>query len=243
MPHFGVETAQARMQRVNQRDRQRILEIGLDRSNIGRGRPQPRGQRLGRAVKSVDIVVGKVEPVAHFFPRQSRGAAAFARQRLVDHLQPLLGAAVGLVQRDETIGQQRLLLRGAGKLGRVHWFGEQRIGVGLTQRGQPGLAFARADLAPVERKGTAQPLDQSGGEGAIVMFQLREVGRADSQQLPHRRLVKPPLRAQRLQSLSREYSALGHGETSSASPRLRVNQSDHAETRRIIGTSRVFCKI
>ena len=87
------------------------------------------------------------------------------------------------MQRDEPFGQRGLLLGKAGELRGIERFGEQRIGIGLAQRRQPGFGVARADLAPVEREGAAEPLDQHRGERAVVVLQLREVGRTDRQQL------------------------------------------------------------
>ena len=74
------------MRGIDQRDRQRVLEVSLDRAGFGRQRAQPCGERLGRAVDAVDIVAGQVEPVAHFLPRQAGNPAGFGRQRLIDHL-------------------------------------------------------------------------------------------------------------------------------------------------------------
>ena len=198
--HFRVIAAQPGLPGIDQRDRQRVLEVGLDRPGRGgcAASAQLPGQRLGRAIQAVDIVVFEVEPVAHFLPRQAGDRSGFGRKRLVHHGQPLAGPAIGLVQGNEPLGQQGLLLGKAGQLRGVHRLGKQRVGIGLAQRGEPGFGISGADLAPVERKGAAEALDQRGGQRAVVVLQLREIGRADRQQFPHGGLVQTPLRAQRL---------------------------------------------
>ncbi len=64
------------------------------------------------------------------------------------------------MERDEAVGQHGLLFGKAGELRGVHRLGKQRIGIGLAQRRQPRLRLTRANLAPVEREGAREALDQ-----------------------------------------------------------------------------------
>src|SRR3546814_11029907 len=92
-------------------------------------------QRLGRAVDAVDIIARVVKPVAHLLPRQAAALGGAAGQRLVDDLEPLPGAAIGGVKRDELIGELWLLERGAFKLPRGQRpCREERVGRRLAPR-------------------------------------------------------------------------------------------------------------
>ena len=102
------------------------------------------------------------------------------------------------MQHNEPLGQSGLLFGQPSELRRVEGFRKQRIGIGLAQRRQPGLALTRPNLAPIERKGSRQPLHQRRSQRPVIMLQLRQVRSGYPQQLAHRRLIKPPLRAQRL---------------------------------------------
>ena len=208
--HFRVIGPQPRLPRIDQRNGQRALQIALNRRRIGGRGAKPGGQVLGRAVQAVDVIVGQVEPVAHFFPGQAGHAARFARQRLVHHLQPLARTAIGFVQGNEPLGQSWLLLGKAGQLGGIQRFGKQRIGIGFAQGSQPGFGIARANLAPVKREGAAQPLDQPRGQRPVIVLQLREVRGADRQPCGQLSLLKAMLGTDGPQARSGKQAARCH---------------------------------
>src|SRR5690606_38609766 len=97
-------------------------------------------------------------------------------------LEPLSGAAIGGVERDELVGELRLLERGAFELvWRDGRGGEQRIGGGLAQRaGAPGARIG-GDLFPFEREQPLQSAEQRRGQRAVVMLDLAEIGGRDAE--------------------------------------------------------------
>ena len=141
-----------------------------------------RGEAFGGAVDSVDVIVAIVEEIAHLLPGACRDGAAFAPQSLIERGQPLMGLAVGRVQFQE----------GAGKGGRVgahkpqvgqgrRGISEDRIGQRLAHvRDQP-FGIARAKLGHVEAELLHEAKHHAGGDRAIVVLHLVEIGQRNAE--------------------------------------------------------------
>jgi len=95
-------------------------------------------------------------------------------------------------------------------LGGVQRLGKERIGIGLAQRSEPGFGITRANLAPIEREGPAEPLDQRRGKRTVVILQLRQVGGADRQSRGQLRLLEAMLGPDRPKARSGEEAARRH---------------------------------
>ena len=162
-------------------------------------------QRLGRPVQTVDIVVGEVEPVAHFLPRKARGSGAFAGQGVVEHLQASTAPAIFFVERNEPVGELGRLLREANQLGIGDVLRKQRVCVGLAQRRQTQFSRVGGDRLPVERKHGGQTLENRCRQRALVVFQLREVAGAQRQRPREISLAHPAVRPESGQPFSGEY--------------------------------------
>lgn len=161
-----------------------------------------------------------MEPVTHFLPRQAAALGGAAGQRLVDDLEPLPGAAIGGVERDELVGELRLLQRRAFELfGGQRCGGEQRVGGGFAQR--PGATIARVggDFLPFEREQLLQAVEERGGQRAVVMLDLAEVGGRDGERSGEVGLLDAAILAQGFEARASEDAVTGYAN-------LRVSQGE-----------------
>ena len=177
------------------------------------------GQCFGIAVDAVHVVVGEVEPVAHFLPWQAAagdlGAAEVCADGFVEHFEALAAFGEEAVERDEAFGELRELAGEALDLIGGHAAGKLRIGQRLAQRFREGIGFRRSKIGPVDGKGGAQCIGERRGEVALVGFELREIGRADAERGGHFGLPQPAPRAQRSQCLSCKDSPVCHARENS----------------------------
>ena len=184
MAHRRVEIAQALRLGINDRDAERIAQPPFDRLDRGRGvfAAQLPRQRFGGAVDAVDIIARIVKPVAHLLPRQAAALGRAAGQRLVDDLEALPGAAIGGVERDELVGELRLLQRGALEL-----FGGQggaaNSGSAAASRSAPARRSPASAATSSHSSGNSfcSAVEEGGGQRAVVMLDLAEIGGRDAE--------------------------------------------------------------
>ncbi|KAG5722280.1 hypothetical protein E4T56_gene3103, partial [Termitomyces sp. T112] len=153
---------------------------GVGRGQMARQGP---GHGLGAGIDEMDVIVGQMEPVAYLLPRQASARnAAVEMGELLGKLGALVGHTLDL------IGGQ---------------VAQQRVGGGLQQFGDDGFDRSFGHIGPVHREDLAHPFGQRQSHGPRVIFQLREIGRADPQPLRQRALFQAMILAQGLEESPR----------------------------------------
>jgi hypothetical protein len=142
------------------------------------------GEAFGGAVDGVDVVVAIVEEVAHLLPG-GWGAAvlsAILSQRLVERGEAFMGLAIGAVQVEEGAGERRRVGGGEAQVReRRGGVGEDGIGDGLAHVGDKAFGVAGAQLGDVEAELLRQAEDDGGGDRAVVVLHLVEIGQGDAE--------------------------------------------------------------
>ena len=155
----------------------------------------------------MDIIARLMKPVARRFPGQAGLHLMIVGDRLLDHVDPLIGAHMGVVEIDiagRELGKLQMQLldpfrfqRRAGQFG---------MGQGKGEGAQQLLVLAAVETGPVGGKGIGERGLDLGGQRAIVIFHLRKIGYGYAQCLRHRRLVHAMVQAQLAQAWTCEYT-------------------------------------
>lgn len=168
--------------RLHRRDAVRAVEMVLERgAGVAAGNAEPPGERLGREVDVVDVVVDEVEEVAHFLVGRRLDRRAGAAQAVVEAGKLLGIAPVGLMRGDQRVGEGRRVVRDQLQVLKA-WPErlEQRIGQRFRERRQQPLALARGEVGDVDAEGFRQRQQHGGRDRALVVLDLVEIAGRDA---------------------------------------------------------------
>ncbi|MNS65651.1 hypothetical protein D3C72_988270 [compost metagenome] len=169
-------------------------------------------QRLGRLIQHVDVVVAIVEEVAHRLIGQGGGRLRplVAAQGLVQRLQPLVQAAIVLMQGQELTRQSRrrrhrlLQLDGGRRLGVTG-----HVGDGLAQVGDQAGVAVQIEQAGVHVEGPRQGDQNPRRRRALIGLDLRQVAGRQGQP-PGAGFQRPAARLAQLAHLGPEVEFFRH---------------------------------
>ena len=149
---------------------------------LGMGGQIARGflrETLGGAVNRIDVIVAIMKEITHLFPRGRRGKAILA-QGLVQRGQPLMGLAISPVQIEKGARQGGCVGGGKPEIGQRRCaIGENRISQRLAHVGNKPLGIACAQFGDIDAKFLRQPQNHGGGDRAVIVLHLVEIGQRD----------------------------------------------------------------
>ena len=149
----------------------------------------------------MDVIAGFVKPVARRFPGEARLDLMIVGDRLLDHVDPFIGAHMGVIKIDiascEFGKLQVKLLDAFGLHQRAgqFWMGE-RIGEGAQQL----LFLPAVEARPVRREGAGDRGLDLCRQRPVIILKLTEIGYGYAQRLRHRRLVHAMVQAKLAQA-------------------------------------------
>ena len=143
-------------------------------------------------------------PVADLFPGQAAAAGMVCPQGFIHDLKALPGIAIGRMELHKLIGKGWLLFGNARQLLGRQWRCKKRVRRGFAQRGKAPCGGIFFKFLPVERKIPRQDIEQGRGEGAIIAFQLGQIGHRNAKPRGHFRLFKGSRLAEVAQPLPRK---------------------------------------
>ena len=167
-------------------------------------------QGLAQRVEVGEVVVAGLDVFAHPFGRAvGRGGAAAGLG-----LGPIAHAAVGegAIEAQHGVGGGGLILGQLHDLVTGHGQAlEQGIGEDLGQFRLRRWAARLAEIAQVHVIGFGQTQQQLGRDGALVAFDVVQIGGRDAQVRRHRRLRQVKIAPQPLEAAAQEQLAIGGG--------------------------------
>ena len=149
----------------------------------------------------MDIIAGFMKPVSCRFPRKARLNLMIVGDCLLDHVDPFIGAHMGVVEVDIArgeFGELQVQLFDALRLHRRA--GQLRMGQRVGEGAQQLFLLPTVETRPVGGEGAGDRCLDLCRQRPVVILKLAEIGYGYAQRLRHRRLVHPVVQAELAQA-------------------------------------------